>query len=84
MFSGRVRRAKNSPTLVLVTHHVEEIMPVFSHLLILKSGRVLASGEKVDVLNFKNLSTAFGARMQLQRSGSRYALKVALKSRAMM
>ena len=83
-FIQRLGAQKNSPTLVLVTHHVEEIMPVFSHLLILKSGRVLASGEKVDVLNFKNLSTAFGARMQLQRSGSRYALKVALKSRAMM
>jgi iron complex transport system ATP-binding protein len=34
------------PTLVLVTHHVEEIMPVFSHLLVLKSGKVLAAGEK--------------------------------------
>ena len=75
MFSGRVRRAKNSPTLVLVTHHVEEIMPVFSHLLVLKNGRVLATGKKADVLNSKNLSSAFEARMQLQRNGSLYALK---------
>jgi len=67
-----------------VTHHVEEIMPVFSHLLVLQSGRVLASGSQADVLNSKNLATAFGARMHLQRIGSRYALRVKLKSRAMM
>jgi iron complex transport system ATP-binding protein len=83
-FLQRLGAQKNSPTLVLVTHHVEEIMPVFSHLLVLKNGRLLAAGEKADVLNSKMLSTAFGARMQLQRTGSRYALKVTMKMRAMM
>jgi iron complex transport system ATP-binding protein len=38
---------KNSPTLILVTHHVEEIMPVFSHVLILKNGKVLATGKNL-------------------------------------
>ncbi len=83
-FIQRLGAQKNSPTLVLVTHHVEEIVPVFSHLLVLKNGRVLATGEKADVLNSKNLSTAFGAPMQLERTGSRYALKVTRKSRTMM
>ena len=35
-------RRKNPPTMVLVTHHVEEIMPVFSHILVLKKGQVLS------------------------------------------
>ena len=83
-FLQRLGKKKNSPTLVLVTHHVEEIMPVFSHLLVLKNGKVLASGEKSAVLNSKNLSNAFAARMQLQQTGNRYALKVTMKSRAMM
>ena len=83
-FLQRLGVQKNSPTLVLVTHHVEEIMPVFSHLLVLQKGRVLAAGKKTDTLNTKNLSRAFDARMQLQRTGSRYALNVTLKSRAMM
>jgi len=83
-FLQRLGGRKNSPTLVLVTHHVEEIMPVFSHLLVLQNGRVLAAGKKTDTLNSQNLSRAFGARMQLQRTGSRYALKVTLKSRAVM
>ena len=45
-FIQRLGVQKNSPTLVLVTHHAEEIMPVFSRILILKDGRVLATGRK--------------------------------------
>jgi iron complex transport system ATP-binding protein len=83
-FLQRLGKTKNSPTLVLVTHHVEEIMPVFSHLLVLKNGKVLAAGEKSGVLNSKNLSSAFGARMRLQRAGNRYALNVVAKRGGMM
>ena len=83
-FLQRLGAQKNSPTLVLVTHHVEEIMPVFSRVLILKDGRVLAMGENPDVLNSKNLSTAFGTQMRLHQTGNRYALTVTAKSRAMM
>jgi iron complex transport system ATP-binding protein len=83
-FLQRLGARKNSPTLVLVTHHVEEIMPVFSRVLILKNGRVLAAGEKSDVLNSTNLSTAFGAQMRLQRTGNRYALAVMARPRGMM
>jgi ABC-type multidrug transport system ATPase subunit len=52
-FLQRLGKSKNAPTLVLVTHHVEEIMPVFSHVLILKAGCVLAAGKKSAVLNSK-------------------------------
>jgi iron complex transport system ATP-binding protein len=83
-FIQRLGAQKNSPTLVLVTHHVEEIMPVFSHLLVLKNGKVLAAGKKSFVLNSKNLSSAFAAKMQLQWMGNRCALKVRTKLRAMM
>jgi iron complex transport system ATP-binding protein len=83
-FIQRLGTQKNSPTLVLVTHHVEEIMPVFSHVLMLKNGRVLATGKKVAVLHSKNLAAVFSARMKLQRTNRRYGLNVTLKTRAMM
>ena len=83
-FLQRLGAQKNSPTLVLVTHHVEEIMPVFSRVLVLKNGRVLAAGRKAVVLNSQNLSAAFGTRMKLQAAGNRYALTVTAKSRGMM
>ena len=57
-FLQRLGAQKNSPTLVLVTHHVEEIMPVFSHALVLKNGAVLAAGEKSTVLTTGNLAAA--------------------------
>jgi iron complex transport system ATP-binding protein len=78
-FLQRLGQKKKSPTLVLVTHHVEEIMPVFSHALVLRAGRVLASGRKDEVLDSATLSKAFGARTKLTKSGKRYLLKVAPK-----
>jgi len=75
-FLQRLGTRKNPPTLVLVTHHVEEIMPVFSHLLILKSGKVLATGEISAVLKTKLLSTAFAARLRLGKMKNRYSLDV--------
>jgi len=83
-FLQRLGSQKNSPTLVLVTHHVEEIMPAFSSVLILKSGMVLATGEIKVVLNSKNLSAAFRAGTRLRKVGSRYTLAVTSKPRAMM
>jgi iron complex transport system ATP-binding protein len=74
-FLQRLGARKNSPTLVLVTHHVEEIMPVFSHVLMLRRGCVLAAGEKTGALTSKNLSEVFGARMRLFTAGPRYGLK---------
>ncbi|MES1180284.1 MAG: ABC transporter ATP-binding protein [Verrucomicrobiota bacterium] len=75
-FLQRLGAQKNSPTLVLVTHHVEEIMPVFSHVLMLRRGCVLATGEKAGVLTSKNLSEVFNARMRLLTTGPRYGLKI--------
>jgi iron complex transport system ATP-binding protein len=83
-FLQRLGARKNSPTLVLVTHHVEEIIPVFSCVLILKHGRMLVAGEKTVTLNSKNLSAAFGAQTRLHQTGNRYALAVTAKSRSMM
>jgi len=75
-FIQRLGRSKNAPTLIFVTHHVEEIMPTFSHALILKCGKVLAAGKKSEVLNSKNLSTAFNAQMRLKCIGRRFELNV--------
>jgi iron complex transport system ATP-binding protein len=83
-FLQRLGRLGNSPTLVLVTHHVEEIVPVFSHVLILKNGSLLAAGKKPAVLNSKNLSITFGAPMRLQQTRNRYSLFVTAKSRGLM
>lgn len=73
-FLESLGRSKNAPTLVLVTHHVEEIMPVFSHVLVLKEGRILAAGEKNKTLSSNTLSEAFNAKIRLERRRNRYRL----------
>ncbi|MBC7357285.1 MAG: ABC transporter ATP-binding protein [Desulfacinum sp.] len=62
----------DGPTLVLVTHHLEEITPAFSHVLLLKDGRCLAHGPKDGVLTAENLQEAFGLPMHVERRGGRY------------
>jgi iron complex transport system ATP-binding protein len=69
---------------VLVTHHVEEIMPVFSHVLILKKGRVLASGKKEKNLTGNLLSQAFGEPAQLKKTKGRFSLAITTQSRGVI
>ncbi len=75
-FLQQLGQSRNAPTLVLVTHHVEEIMPVFSHVLILQAGRVLAAGGKPAMLKTGILSRAFNAQTRLQTGSGRYTLRV--------
>ncbi len=67
-------RAPDAPTLILVTHHVEEIMPAFTHVLLLKEGKIIARGEKKDALRRDLLKDAFGIDLEVMggESGSRY------------
>jgi iron complex transport system ATP-binding protein len=62
----------DSPAIVLVTHHVEEIPQGFSHCLLLSEGEVVDAGLLSDVLTGKNLSTAFGQSIALERIDGRY------------
>lgn len=75
-FLQRLGASRNAPALVLVTHHVEEIMPVFSRALILKDGTVLAAGEKSKTLTTKHLSAAFEAKLKLRSKGGRFEMNV--------
>lgn len=65
-----------APSLVLVTHHVEEILPCFKRLLMLQQGRVHACGERDKVLTSANLGQIYGARVKLAKGKGRYRLDV--------
>ncbi|MGU3650421.1 ABC transporter ATP-binding protein [Mycolicibacterium sp. A43C] len=62
----------DAPAIVLVTHHVEEIPPGFSHCLLLSEGSVVGSGLLSDVLTSENLSAAFGQSITLDYIDGRY------------
>jgi iron complex transport system ATP-binding protein len=83
-FMGRLGRQPGAPTLLLVTHHVEEIVPVFSHVLLLKSGQVLAAGPKSAALTSNLLSSAFNAPLRLRPAGDRATLTVLTNGKAVL
>ncbi|HEY3756367.1 MAG TPA: ABC transporter ATP-binding protein [Opitutaceae bacterium] len=72
------RVTDHGPSLVLVTHHVEEITPGFTHALVLREGAVLASGPVKTVVTSEVLSEAFGARVKLARHKGRLEARVRL------
>lgn len=65
-----------SPSLVMVTHHVEEILPCISHVLLLRAGRVFAAGPKHQIMSSANLTATYGSPVRLRRKGEVYALGV--------
>lgn len=67
--------APRPPTMVLVTHHIEEIMPSVSHALLLRGGRCIAQGKKRDVLKSDLMSQAFGIGVEVLRDNGRYFLR---------
>jgi iron complex transport system ATP-binding protein len=66
-------RASQAPTMIFVTHHLEEIMPVWTHVLILKHGKCLAQGQKAAILNSRALSAAFDIPIRVNHAGNRYS-----------
>jgi len=74
-FIDRLGRRRNAPALILVTHHVEEIVPVFTHALLLREGRVLAAGEMRPVLTSERISATFAEPLRVQRKAERYTLR---------
>ncbi len=74
-FLEKFARRRGGPALVLVTHHVEEITPAFTHTLMLRAGRVIAAGPRAETLTSQNLSTAFGAPLRLTQHQGKLALR---------
>jgi iron complex transport system ATP-binding protein len=69
---ARLAMDPDSPATVLVTHHVEEIPPGFTHGLLLKEGEVVAQGLLDTVLTSANLSEAFSQSIALDKVDGRY------------
>ena len=65
----------DSPATVLVSHHVEEIPPGFTHVMMLRGGKVVAAGLIDDTLDEANLSATFGMPLALSHEDGRWAAR---------
>ncbi len=64
-----------SPATVLISHHVEEIPPGFTHAMLLREGQVVAQGPVRDVIDEQNLSATFGMPLVVTHQDDRWAAR---------
>jgi iron complex transport system ATP-binding protein len=64
--------SQGGPTMILVTHHLEEITSTFSHVMMLKEGRCAGQGPKKELLNDDRMSSVFGMSLRVEKTGNRY------------
>ena len=72
---------KTSPPMVLVTHHLEEIPVGFSHLLLLKSGKNIASGEMNETMTSENISECFDLNAAVNKTAGRWNIHISEKKK---
>lgn len=72
----KIGKRKSAPTLFYVTHRTEEILPVFTHALLIRQGRVHSTGKTGEVLTGKNLTDFFGKHVQVHGRKGRFLITV--------
>jgi len=68
--------ARQGITLVLVTHHIEEIVPEIERVVLLRGGRIFADGTREAMLQDATLSAVFDGPVRVSHDGDRYSAKV--------
>lgn len=70
------RNHDSPPTVVMITHHVEELPPATTHVLLLDQGHVAASGAPAGVLRSEVLSRVYRCPLEVRHSNGRYRVEV--------
>jgi iron complex transport system ATP-binding protein len=70
------REGGEPPTVVMITHHVEELPPATTHVLLLDEGAVGAAGRPQDVLRAEVLSRVYRCPLEVRLSNGRYGVEV--------
>jgi len=74
---SRLCTMREGPTMVLITHHLEEIPPFVTSVLLLAGGKTVAAGPVAEVLTDAHLTSAFGVSCQVRGEGpGRYSLRI--------
>jgi iron complex transport system ATP-binding protein len=72
---GGFASSPEAPAMVMVTHHVEEIPPGFTHALLLANGRITAAGPLDEVITSEALGETFGLSLDVTSSNGRFAAR---------
>jgi iron complex transport system ATP-binding protein len=64
--------ARAGKSLILVTHHIADLIPEIERVILMKDGRIVADGPKARILTSVALSRLFGAKLRVVRRGADY------------
>ncbi|APW64990.1 MULTISPECIES: ABC transporter ATP-binding protein [Arcobacteraceae] len=70
-----IRKLSSTASIILVTHHIEEIFPEVSHIALMYNRTIFKQGEKKDILTSKNLSEIFEVDIKLEEENQKYYIK---------
>ena len=80
-FTERVRQiARDGTTLILITHHIEEIVPEIDRVILVSEGKIAAAGSKRDILTSAHLSKLFNAPIVLEESDGYFYARPGVRS----
>lgn len=74
-YLGDLAMDPDAPAIVMITHHVEEIPPGFTHAMLLDEGEVVAQGLIDDVLTSENVSRAYHQPIEVTSRDGRYTAR---------
>ncbi len=78
----RLHTARKPPTIVLITHHLEELPRVTSQVLLLRDGKTVAVGSPAKVLTSAVISKAYGFPLSVARRAGRFSVHSQIRRRA--
>jgi len=74
-FIKLIQKLSNKVSIILVTHHIEEIFPEITHVALMYEKTIFKQGKKEEILTSKNLSQIFEIDINLQNENNRYYIK---------
>jgi len=74
-FIKLIQKLSSKTSIIIVTHHIEEVFPEISHIALMYKKTIYKQGKKEDILNSQNLSEVFEIDIDLQKEKDRYYIK---------
>jgi iron complex transport system ATP-binding protein len=75
-FLNKLRKQKNPPAIVIISHHLDELPKSLDHAVLLKSGKIVSQGTPRNVFTSRNLSKTFGCKVRVLKNKGTYLASV--------
>lgn len=80
-YLGELAMDPDAPAIVMITHHLEEIPPGFTHAMLVDEGEIVAQGLIEDVLTSEHVSRAYHQPIEVSVDAGRYFARRARRGR---